>query len=218
MRFSDTLFAATEDLWKEAMHKPFVVKMADGSLEKRLYANYMLQDYLYLQDYTGILKRTIVLVEDPELRDYLQRILYETEKETERVHLPAMKKLGITEEEIKNGQKVQVLQEYADYMLLQLDHLGAVAGLVALLQCSWGYAYIAQEMSDRYRQVLPESPYQEWFVAYTDPAYTEANRLWIEAVDRETKEQDPKQAELLCEIFQACAGYENQFWDTLFIT
>ena len=48
MRFSDTLFAATEDLWKEAMHKPFVVKMADGSLEKRLYANYMLQDYLYL--------------------------------------------------------------------------------------------------------------------------------------------------------------------------
>ncbi|MBR3736856.1 MAG: hypothetical protein IKN07_13345 [Lachnospiraceae bacterium] len=56
MRFSDTLFAITEDLWKEALDKPFVKKMADGSLEKHLYANYMLQDYLYLQDYVEILR------------------------------------------------------------------------------------------------------------------------------------------------------------------
>ena len=101
MRFSDTLFAITEDLWKEALDKPFVKKMADGSLEKHLYANYMLQDYLYLQDYVEILKRILSMVEDPALREYLEKILLQTETETEHVHLPEMKKLGITEADIK---------------------------------------------------------------------------------------------------------------------
>ncbi len=216
MRFSDTLFAITEDLWKEALDKPFVKKMADGSLEKHLYANYMLQDYLYLQDYVEILKRILSMVEDPALREYLKKILLQTETETEHVHLPEMKKLGITEADIKNATKEQVLQEYTDYMLLQPEHLGMIAGLVALLQCSWGYAYLAREISDRHPQAVAVSPYREWFAAYTDPAYTEANRLWIEAVDRETKDQDPKQAEQLCEIFQTCARYENRFWDALY--
>ena len=56
MKFSDILYAHAKDLWEEAAEKPFVIAMADGTLDPARFRYYMLQDYLYLLDYIDILR------------------------------------------------------------------------------------------------------------------------------------------------------------------
>ena len=84
-----------------------------------------------------------------------------------------------------------------------------------MLQCSWNYAHIGQVLSDRYRDILPASPYKDWFDAYSCKEYIDANRAWIEALDREASDIDDEETEKLCSIFITCAEYENKFWDYL---
>lgn len=209
------LFSETEDLWKEAVNKPFVKKMADGTLETEKYRRYMLQDYLYLTDYIELLREISESTEKKSLRSFLEKILRETQEEAERVHLPAMRELGITDTDIQNAVMAQVLQEYVGYMKQQLREEGFVGGLVALLQCSWAYAYIGQTVSEREAERLSASPYKSWFVSYTCASYIETNQSWIDASDRETEDLDDTKKLRLCSVFQTCARYENLFWDDL---
>ena len=209
------LFSETEDLWKEAVNKPFVKKMADGTLETEKYRRYMLQDYLYLTDYIELLREISESTEKKSLRSFLKKILRETQEEAERVHLPAMRELGIGDTDIQNVVMAQVLREYVGYMKQQLREEGFVGGLVALLQCSWAYAYIGQTVSEREAERLSASPYKSWFASYTCASYIETNQSWIDASDRETEDLDDTKKLRLCSVFQTCARYENRFWDDL---
>ena len=214
-KLSEMLFSETEELWKEAVNKPFVKKMADGTLKSRKYRNYMLQDYLYLKEYLDILQMILDRSEDGSISAFLEAILHGTQEETECVHLPAMRELGITDADIQNAVMADVLQEYTGYMKQQLQEGGFVTGLVALLQCCWAYAYIGQTVCERDRELISASPYKSWFAAYTSDSYVGASRTWIDLADRETMDLDDQHKKRLCTMFQTCARYENRFWDYL---
>ncbi len=186
MKISDMLYEAAQDLWGEAAEKSFVREMAEGSLDEGLFRRYMIQDYLYLLDYIDILGFVRSQTGDEELRRFLMAVINETESETCRVHLPHMKKIGVSDEEIASAVRLQVISEYTDYMREQVREHGFLAGLTALLQCSWLYAYIGEKMTAECSEEIAASPFRFWFDAYTCKEYIEANQMWIDTLDRET--------------------------------
>ena len=95
----------------------------------------------------------------------------------------------------------------------RVEEEGVVAGLVALLHCSWMYSYIAETMVARRGAAMGASPYRGWFEEYAGEAYGAANRRWIEVVDRETAGMGEEEIGRLCDIFEECARHENRFWD-----
>lgn len=112
MKFSDQLYAGVNDLWREAADKPFVREMALGTLSEKRFRNYMIQDYMYLLDYIEILCFIRSQTEDEDLRRFLLAVINETESETYRVHLPHMRKIGVSDEETATAVRLQVISEY----------------------------------------------------------------------------------------------------------
>ncbi|MBQ8952134.1 MAG: hypothetical protein IJ065_13435 [Eubacterium sp.] len=215
MKLSDILASKTEIFWKEASEKNFLTEMAMGNMDKAKFCNYMLQDYLYLLDYIDILKDMKKTGVNEKLGLFLDDIICDTENETYRVHVPAMKNLGISENEIEKGEKAAVISDYVGYMKKVLSEEGILAGLTAMLQCSWNYAYIAEVIFEKYKKELETSEYKFWFDAYNCKEYTDSNRLWIDALDNEASGIDRDETEKLCEIFITCSKYENSLWDYL---
>ena len=215
MKFSDKLYAGALDLWLEAAEKPFVVKMAEGTLDEGRFRNYMIQDYLYLLEYIETLGLIRDQAEDEDLRNFLQNVIKETENETYRVHLPHMREIGVSDEEIAGAVKLQVISEYTGYMREQVAEHGILAGLTALLQCSWLYAFIGTRMVEKKADAIRHSPYKFWFDAYTCDEYIDANQMWIDTVDRMTEGIGGDEEALLSNIFITCARYENRLWDEL---
>ena len=215
MKLSDTLYKGAEHLWKEASEKPFVVQMAKGMLDPERFRHYMMQDYLYLLDYIGILTQTEERAADPGLQVFLRDLIVATKEETERVHVPNMREIGIRDEDLEDCEEEAVISEYVGYMKRQLEEKGLIAGLTALLQCSWVYAYIGQILTERYPEDIAASPYRSWFEAYTCREYIESNQKWIDVLDREAEGVGPEGRETLGQIFQKCAEYENRLWDVL---
>lgn len=216
MKFTDRLYAGVTDLWCEASDKPFVQEMAEGTLDEGRFRNYMIQDYLYLLEYIDTLRLIFDLAEDEELRDFLQAVISETENETYRVHLPHMRKIGVSDEEITSAVRLQVITEYAEYMRAQVMEHGLLAGLTALLQCSWLYAFIGKKKVSEIPDAIRKSPYRFWFDAYTCRDYIDANQMWIDTLDRRTEGISSDEESLLSNIFLNCAGYENKLWDELY--
>ena len=100
MKLSETLYAQVQDIWPRYLSHPFVTEMAHGTLPKEKFRYYMLQDYLYLQDYVKIFAAMIQKAEDFEQIRFLCGEMSATIDETFRTHLPYMKRLGISEQEI----------------------------------------------------------------------------------------------------------------------
>ena len=139
------------------------------------------------------------------------------------VHVPEMKRLGIGDEEIKKTKACRVVCNYTSYIHKQVKEEGFLAGLTALLQCSWSYAYIGRKMTKKYGGTIQTSPYKAWFDAYSAKEYVEANQLWIDSLNREweavrseNESQDVENTEKLCNIFQRCAEYELLLWKSLY--
>lgn len=216
MRLSDYLYEEAGGLWEEAANKPFVREMALGSLKMENYRWYMLQDYLYLQDYIGILQRALALSKEEALSDFLRDALVQTRYETERVHLPAMKQIGISDQEIQSTKQLELITDYAAYMNGQLGEGDLTAGLTALLQCSWVYACLGQRLTDRFEKEIERSPYRSWFEAYDSPSYRKANQAWIDMLNLRTQGISPERTRKLGRIFVTCVSFENRFWDCLY--
>lgn len=216
MKITETLYESALDLWNEAAEKPFVTEMAKGSLDEGLFCRYMIQDYLYLLEYIDTLRLIQSRTEDAGLRAFMDAVIAETENETYRVHVPHMQQLGVSEEEARRAARLPVIPEYLGYMQDQVRGHGMIAGLTALLQCSWLYAYIGEKAVSKYADEIEKSRYKFWFNAYTCREYHDANQMWIDVLDRETEGISPGTAAMLKEIFLRCAEFENRLWDELY--
>lgn len=215
MKLSDRLYNLAEPLWVEAADKDFLINMAMGTLDKSLFKNYMIQDYLYLLDYEDILKKCLWLSGDEQLGDFLKKTIYDTEREINTVHKANMKEIGVSDEDIENCVKEPVIIEYIEYINEQLEKNGLLFGMTALLECSWSYAYIGSVMVKKYYKEITDSIYASWFKAYTDEEYIESNNTWIKMIDKAAGCVGEEEAVKLCKVFKTCAVYENLFWDAL---
>lgn len=117
VKLSQTLYARAEKIWPRYLCHPFVTQMADGTLPPEKFRYYMLQDYLYLKDYVKIFAAIIQKADDFEQIRFLSGELADTIGETFRTHIPYMKRLGVTEEEIHSARPHMDNNAYTHYML-----------------------------------------------------------------------------------------------------
>ena len=167
-------------------------------------------------EYVEILRKIKSLSYEDEITEFLCRIIDETLKEAERVHLPNIKKVGIKDEEIVKSNELPAVSNYLKYMEECLQEYGLMGGLTALLQCSWLYAFIGETVKDKYRAEIIESKYKFWFEAYSCQSYLDANQRWIDILDKKSVDISEAEIEKMCQIFERSAIYENELWDALY--
>ena len=216
MKLSEIIWARAEKIWPRYLEHPFVVQMADGTLPHDKFRYYMLQDYLYLKDYVKIFAAIIQKSDDFEQIRFLCGEMSNTIGETFRTHLPYMRRLGITNEEIERTNPHIDNSAYSHYMLCEAQSGDVLTGLVTLLNCSWSYAYIAEEMTRRFPNALSDERYGAWFAGYVSEEYRKTNRALIDRIDALAASIDEEKTRKLCEIFEKCCLFDLRFWDMVY--
>lgn len=216
MKLSQRIYACAEKIWPQYLCHPFVVQMADGTLPEEKFRYYMLQDYLYLRDYVKIFAAIIQKADDFEQIRFLSTQLSDTIGETYRTHLPYMRRLGVTDAEIEAARPHIDNSAYTHYMICEAQAGDVLTGLVTLLNCSWSYAYVAEQMVARYPNALSDERYGAWFAGYVSDAYRQTNQDLIDRIDALGASVDEAAAQHLCEIFENCCRFDLRFWDMVY--
>lgn len=212
MKFSEKLYDSVKEIWQSYYEHPFVKGIGDGTLEVDKFKYYMIQDYLYLLDYAKVYALGVVKADTEEVMQGFSSMVNGILNGEMSIHRSYMRRLGITQEEIKNAKASLDNISYTHYMLA-VSHTGNLADLtVSLLSCMWSYLEIGKHLSK-----IPGSTehefYGEWIRGYISKEYEELTQWVIDLTDELAKDMSEKELKKLEEIFINTSKYEYMFWD-----
>lgn len=212
MKFSENLYENVKEIWQSYYNHPFVQGIGDGTLEVDKFKYYMIQDYIYLLDYAKVYALGIVKADSEEVMQGFSSMVNNILNGEMSIHRSYMKRLGITQEEIRSTKTSLDNISYTNYMLA-VSQIGGLAEVsVSLLACMWSYLEIGRNLSKNPGATKHEF-YGEWIRGYISKEYEECTKWLVDLVDELGENISDKEKEKLIEIFINTSKYEYMFWE-----
>ena len=206
------LLHATADIWKAYNQHPFVLGIQNGTLDRAKFRYYMIQDYLYLEDYAKTFAVGVAKAKSLSLANLFAKYIAVMNGEL-NVHQGYLAKLGVSQEEIDSTPRSLDSLSYTSYMLRVAYEEGEAEILAAILSCAYSYEVIAENMVKNNPVSLEDPFYGDWIKGYTSDDYREENKILLKELDHITENYSEKQIEHLVHIFTVCSRYELAFWE-----
>lgn len=200
---------ATTD-WTCYTEHAFVRRMGDGTLPEAAFRAYLIQDYLFLIQFSRAWAlaayKSHRLADIKAAQETLGGILREM-----ALHVKLCGRWGIAPEQIEAAQEDRATIAYTRFVL----DAGAAGDLldlhVALAPCVIGYAEIGERLAAD--GLADDHPYREWIAEYAGKDYqavaTGARRQLDELASRSMTEQRFIE---LAGLFAAASRLEADFW------
>jgi thiaminase (transcriptional activator TenA) len=210
--FSAQLRRDVSGAWEQLCRHPFVVEMADGSLDPRRYLFYIEQNLLYLPEYARAIALGVAKTTDSTgleaFTDSLVNIVA-TEIPQNRLLRDRVRAL-VDDVDTSPVEMAPATLAYSSYLLSTASLGDERAIRTLILPCAWSYGDIAGRLAD---QVVDHPVYSEWFRFFASPEYGELVREMRAAFDADTADCSERERSLLAVIFGNATRLERQFWD-----
>lgn len=207
------MLEAAKDIWAEYLTHPFVLGLADGSLDAEKFRFYLLQDYLYLFDYAKVFAQGVVKARDPEVMRAFASYVGSILNGEMDIHKGYMARLGITEEQAVQVKPSLANQSYTAYMRAVAAEEGPAEIMAAVLSCAISYEHIAKWMVAHYPNAENHDFYGEWVRGYASEDYASGNAALIDLMEKLAEGYSEAKIQRLVEIFVDCSRFEGMFWD-----
>ena len=213
MKTTERLLAAAKDIWAAYNEHPFVLGIQDGILAREKFKYYIIQDYLYLEEYAKVFAIGIAKAKRLDtMRLFSRQVNFLTEGEMD-IHRGYIGAFTVSQEELAATPRALDNLSYTSYMLRVAYEEGEAEILAAILSCAYSYEVIAKKIVENNPSAQEHPFYGDWVRGYADPHYGEANVLLLEMTDRLTLHYTEQQVRHLEDIFVACSRYELAFWE-----
>lgn len=212
MKTTEQLLLATKDIWQQYNQHPFVLGIQDGTLDKEKFRYYIIQDYLYLEDYARTFAVGVAKAKSLKMANLFAKYIAVMNGELD-VHTGYLAKLGITQEEIYSTPRALDNLSYTSYMLRVAYEEGEAEILAAILSCAYSYEVIAKKIVDNNPNSVNDEFYGDWVKGYISERYAVDNAVLLDELNRLTENYTEQQIQHLVDIFVACSRYELAFWE-----
>lgn len=212
MKTTKMLLETAETIWNAYNEHPFVLGIQEGTLDKEKFRFYIIQDYLYLEEYAKTFAVGVAKAKSLETARLFSKYISVMDGELD-VHHGYLQKFGVSQEEVDNTPRTLDNLSYTSYMLRVAYEEGEAEILAAILACAYSYEVIAKRILENNPSAIKDEFYGDWISGYSSEGYAEGNVILLETLDRLTEHYTERQKKHLCDIFVACSKYEMTFWE-----
>lgn len=212
--FTQKLRQKADKIWEAGYNHPFVQGIGKGTLEKDKFQYYLLQDYLYLLQYSKVYAFGVVKAQDEKMMAYFAGMQNTILNGEMSMHRSYMKEWGITQEQIENVEASLGNLSYTSFLLSTAATGDVLSILVATLPCTWTYYDYAARLKETYGKLKIMNPYQQWINNYAQEEYGELCKQYANMIDKLAANKTPEELKALEDIFIAGMRYEVLFWET----
>jgi thiaminase/transcriptional activator TenA len=209
-RFSDEAWQRTARL-RAAIHVlPFNTELAAGTLARDRFQHYIVQDALYLGQFSRALALAAAKAPDTgTLQSFGQSALGAVAVER-ALHEQYLRAFGVDPASLAEAEPAPDCLAYTSFLITAAYHGPWEVLVAALLPCFWIYWDVGCAIA---RKATPENPYRAWIDTYADERFGEAVQKVIAASDRAAEAATvATRAQMLAAFGRACQ-YEWLFWD-----
>ncbi|MBT1165293.1 thiaminase II [Bifidobacterium simiarum] len=214
--FAERLYRAAEPVWEEGLDQPFLRELADGTLDRDRFVFYMLQDYLYLNDYVNVHAIAFAKCDDPVIRTHLSNAIAGASNETEHVHDFFRDAFDITREQMASARQSAFARSYTSNMIAIAYTKPLIDILVALLPCAWVYADYGTRIAERIGDAIDANPYKAWIDMYRTDEFWDSAVWLIDDIERLAVSEPGEHLRELTEQFVVGVEHEYMFWDSAY--
>ncbi len=210
-QFTDELRGVAAHIWEADLKHPFVRGIADGSLPTEKFKFYLIQDYLFLLDYSRVFAHGVIKAHDEPTMAMFSQLLNETLNTEMDLHRGYCEKFGISAAEMEAASMAPTTHAYTRH-LLNVAEIGTLAELIAgVLPCQWGYAEIGTTLAKAGGS--PEPLYQEWIDMYASAEFLSLGASLRGLLNNLTQEYSVVQKTRIKDYFFTSSRYEYLFWE-----
>ncbi|MEM0373534.1 MAG: thiaminase II [Sulfolobaceae archaeon] len=207
-RLTEELWLSIKDIYNAILNHQFIKGLIDGSLEEEKFKYYIIQDYLYLKEFSKAL--ALVASKAPKdeyritfLEHGIQALIVER-----NLHSSFTKVWNINPEEYEMSPTNLA---YTSYLLSVTSTRPFSEALAAVLPCYWIYMEVGKELL---KKGSPNPLYRKWIETYGGEEYERGVRAVLTITD-ELKLDENSRREVF-KHFRIASIYEYLFWDSAF--
>ena len=212
MSFSEDIEQTALPVRQAILAHPFITGVGDGTLPVDKFKYYVLQDYVYLIDYSRVLALASARAPDLDTMSWFAGLLDETLNTEMELHRSYCGEFGITRQELDDTRPAPTTVGYTSY-LLTVAHQGSFPELVAsLLPCQWGYWEIGEHLA---RHGRPENAplYSQWIDMYASDEFAQLAQTVREMADRLGQTAGPGELAAMDKAYLTSLRFEHRFWE-----
>ena len=137
---------SSKTYWYDYTHHNFVQKLSNGSLNKKLFINYLIQDYIFLIHFSRAWALLIVKSNSLEEMKVAANTVNALVNEEIQLHVQTCLKEGIKEKDLFNAEEKISNLSYTRFVL-EAGYTGSYLDLlVSLSPCIFGYGEIGNRL------------------------------------------------------------------------
>lgn len=211
--FSTQAWARNLALYETIRAMPFNRELAEGTLSRERFTQYVVQDAHYLIGFGRALAiaaakaphpdRIVQFAKGAEVAIVVERSL----------HGSFFESFGITQAQFEASPVSPGCSHYVSYLMATAWGEPYEVVLAALLPCFWIYAEIGRDIHAR---AAPDNPYRAWIDTYAGEEFHEAVRQVIVATDEAASGAAPGLIERMHFAYTRASQLEYLFWDSAY--
>lgn len=207
------LWSSISDIFGAILDHPFIRGLSGGDLRIESFRYYVIQDYLYLRDFSRALAR---LASRSRREDWISmfsehaRTAIEVEKS---LHRSFLREWGISEEDLSKTPPSPVNYAYTSHLLRVVAEESYEEAIAAILPCYWIYLEVGKHLEKR---GSPNPLYKRWIDTYSSATYESIVRAVLEVADSVLSRADKDLWAGIARSFRISSIYEYLFWDSAY--
>mmetsp|Transcript_7818 Transcript_7818/g.14808 ORF Transcript_7818/g.14808 Transcript_7818/m.14808 type:complete len:261 (-) Transcript_7818:2748-3530(-) len=191
---------------------PFVQGLSNGSLPRKAFQFYMMQDSAYLRDYARALAVAASKARTEDAQVFLAEASATAVKVERSLHKGFLAQFGITEEALKLNQKSPTCTAYVNFLNATAHTKPLEVLCAALLPCFWLYMHIGQVIHKEAGNTK-DNIYQPWIDMYAGDDFAESVAKMQVICNNLALECNEQQRNEMTSAYQQAAQYEWMFFD-----
>lgn len=209
-RFSEEAWARTAGVRAAIQALPFNRELAAGTLARERFQTYILQDALYLREFSRAL--AIAAAKAPERAHFeaFARSAIGVVAVEEALHARYLAEFGLGHQAIAAAEPAPDCLAYTSFLLAAAYQEPWEVLVAALLPCFWIYREVGVAIAGR---AAPDNPYRAWIDTYSDARFDAAVGTAIAIADAAGAAASLAVHARMLAAFSRCVQYEWLFWD-----
>jgi thiaminase/transcriptional activator TenA len=207
----------SEDAWariaplRVAVHAmAFNAELAEGTLSRERFQGYIVQDAIYLGQYSRTLAIAAAKAPDATTLRAFAASALEAVSVEQALHERYLAEFGLDAERVAAAEPAPDCLAYTSFLLAAAYHDPWEVLVAALLPCFWLYWDVGRAIAGR---AAAGNPYHAWIETYADEAFGDAVRTVIAITDRAAEQAAPALRGRMMTAFVRSSQYEWLFWD-----
>lgn len=211
MTFMDEVISESLPLWDAAANEEFLDKLGDGTLDRKTFYEYIVQDSIYLRDYLKAFAMAMFKSRTLKEMQVFYSILGYVNDSENATRLNYLKDYGLTDAQVDEVAKKPACAAYTKFLVDTAKSEDVPEILMAVMPCMLGYRYVFESVLKRHPEVT-NSYYGPLVADYTSEFYVQCCEYWTEYCNEACAGISGDRKRKLIELFKQASEHELLFW------